>query len=191
MELVDVEGAFLNGTFEPQHQMYLHITKGFEQDYPTDAFLRLLKTFYGTKQAAMQFWKKSCLVLRLKFFTRSKADACLHFQWSVLGLVLFLSWVDDVFLCGPNAGVQKAKQEFTAHLKCNEQGEMKEYVGCQIERDFDDSHDPARHDSELETYYARKTDPSYSKEMILRCIALELESCFIWHNGHATTSGMQ
>lgn len=108
--------------------MHLYVPKGFEQYYPTDTVLRLLKTLYGTKQKTIEFWKKLCLVLRHIFFTRSKADACLHFQWNVLGLVLSPSWVDDMFICGPNVGVQKAKQEFTAHLNCDEQGEMTEYV---------------------------------------------------------------
>jgi hypothetical protein len=44
-------------------------------------------------------------------YVRSKADPCLYFQWSALGLVIWLSWVDDCLICGKCEGVEEAKRE--------------------------------------------------------------------------------
>ena len=54
-ELLDVKSAFLHGTFDPKHKMYMYVPQGFEQFYPGDVVLLLLKTLYGTCQAAYAF----------------------------------------------------------------------------------------------------------------------------------------
>ena len=52
--LVDAEGAFLNGVFEhpEKHKLYVKIPEAYQQWYPPWAVLLLLKTYYGTVQAA-------------------------------------------------------------------------------------------------------------------------------------------
>jgi hypothetical protein len=54
-ELVDVKGAFLTASFEDHHKMYVDVPSGFEKYYPQGVVLLLLRTLYGTKQAAIQF----------------------------------------------------------------------------------------------------------------------------------------
>jgi Reverse transcriptase (RNA-dependent DNA polymerase) len=54
--IVDVNGAFLHGKFKDKHKMYMAVPKGFEKYYSSGMVLLLLKTLYGTKQAALQFW---------------------------------------------------------------------------------------------------------------------------------------
>ena len=53
--LVDVEGAFLNGEFqEPdKHKLYVEIPEAYRKWYPPWAVFLLLKTQYGTVQAAL------------------------------------------------------------------------------------------------------------------------------------------
>jgi hypothetical protein len=131
-ELVDVRGAFLNGHFEPEHTMYLHVPKGFEQYYPTNVVLLLLKAIYGTKQAAIQFWKLLCIVFSEMGYARSAADPCMYYKKTALGLVIFLSWVDDMLICGRKEAVLQAKKEFMSKLDCEEQGPLIEYVGCKV-----------------------------------------------------------
>jgi hypothetical protein len=75
--VVDVKGAFLTTEFDPKHKMYVTVPKGFKQYYPTDVLLLLL---YGTKQAAIQFWKKLCYVMALNNAIHSAADSCLYFE---------------------------------------------------------------------------------------------------------------
>jgi hypothetical protein len=107
-ELMDVRGAFLHGDFDPKHHMYMYVPQGFEAFYPSNVVLLLLHTLYGTVQAAMQFWKKFLEALRRMNFQRSKADACLYFKWTSNGLVIFISWVDDLLCCG---NVESVKEE--------------------------------------------------------------------------------
>jgi len=52
-----VKGAFLLGDFEDNVTIYMEIPQGFKQWYRTDEVWLLLQTIYGTKQAAMAFWR--------------------------------------------------------------------------------------------------------------------------------------
>jgi hypothetical protein len=133
-ELMDVRGAFLHGNFDPKHKMYMYVPQGFERFYPKDVVLLLLHTIYGTVQAASAFWKKLLSALRNMLFKQSKADACLYFKWTQSGLVIFISWVNDMLCCGKYEAVQDAKQSLFKEFECNELGELKEYVRCRINR---------------------------------------------------------
>jgi hypothetical protein len=77
--LLDVNGAFLNGRFEKNRKVYMGVPQGFEKYFPRNVVLLLLKTLYGTKQAAMAFWRKLCETFYMIGFARSKADPCLYF----------------------------------------------------------------------------------------------------------------
>ena len=75
-ELVDINGAFLHGEFDNGEQIYMEIPQGFQEVYDPDLYvLQLLQTLYGTKQAAMQFWKKLLSCYKDMDFDRSHASA--------------------------------------------------------------------------------------------------------------------
>ncbi len=99
--LLDVKGAFLCGNFENNEEIYMKVPQGFERFYSENAVLLLLKTIYGLKQAAMAFWKELLKAFYgMGYNKRSKADPCLYFGWTLTGLVLWSSWVDDCLVCG-------------------------------------------------------------------------------------------
>jgi hypothetical protein len=100
MEIMDLKGAFLLGEFEYGQKMFLEVLQGFEEYYPMDCVLILLKMLYGTIQAAMAFWKKLCKAFKKMEQKRSKADLSLYFAWTKAGLVLWMSWVDDLAVAG-------------------------------------------------------------------------------------------
>ena len=52
-EVIDVCGAFLLGSFDPQHKMWIEVPQGFEKFYPPGTVLLLLKTLYGVKQVSL------------------------------------------------------------------------------------------------------------------------------------------
>eukprot|EP00957_Ditylum_brightwellii_P127878 9752006-Ditylum_brightwellii.AAC.1 len=56
--ILDVKGAFLNRRFQNGEVLYMGVPQGFERFYPEDVLLLLLRTIYGLKQAAMQFWRE-------------------------------------------------------------------------------------------------------------------------------------
>jgi hypothetical protein len=92
-----------------------------------------LKTIYGLKQAAYAFWKKLLQAFKVMGYIRSKADPCLYFKWTLHGLVVWISWVDDCLICGNKDGVLEAKKAMMNEFDCEEVGQMKEYVGCKID----------------------------------------------------------
>jgi hypothetical protein len=133
--LLDVKGAFLCGNFEDGEKIIMEIPQGFECFYPKNAVLLLLKTIYGLKQAALAFWRELLKAFRHMEYRRSKADPCLSFRWTALGLILWLSWVDDCLIGGKDEGVKIAKGQMMDLFDCDDVGELKEYVGCKIDYD--------------------------------------------------------
>jgi hypothetical protein len=131
--LLDVVGAFLNGRFDNDEEIYIKVPQGFEKWYPGAVFLLLLRTMYGTKQAAMQYWKEMQKAFRSLKYERSKADPCLYSCWTNNRLVLWLTWVDDCLIAGEKEQVIKEKDKMKNLFDCDDIGEMTEYVGCKVE----------------------------------------------------------
>jgi len=134
-QLLDVRGAFLHGEFEKGRKVYMHIPQGFEAFFPIGWIVLLLKTLYGTKQAARAFWTKLLEAFYGMGYKRSKADPCLYYTWTMRGLVLWISWVDDCLVCGNAEAVKIAKRQMMERFDCDEVGELTEYIGCKLHRD--------------------------------------------------------
>ena len=133
--VIDVKGAFLKGRFNDGEEMYLQIPQGFEKHYDTGIVLKLQRTIYGLKQAALAFWRELLMAFNAMGFQRSSADPCLYYKNSKNGIVIWISWVDDCLLVGHRDDVSKYKAMMHQFFECEDIGELKEYVGCKIERD--------------------------------------------------------
>ena len=90
---------------------------------------------YGTKQAAMAYWKEQNKAMRKMKYKRSDIDPCLTYKWTENGLSVWLSWVDDNVNCGKRADVKQAVTEMQDQFECEHMGEMTEYLGCKIDHD--------------------------------------------------------
>ena len=132
--LTDVNGAFLLGKFTDGETIYMTIPQGFKKYYPGDVLLKLLKTLYGLKQAAMAFWRELLKAMRSMGFKRSTADPCLYYKWTTDGLVMTVSWIDDNMIIGCKKAVLDAKVELMKRFECEDCGEMSEYLRCKIVR---------------------------------------------------------
>ena len=131
----DVKGAFLKGNLETdKDQMFLKVPEGFEKFYEDDVVLQLVKAIYGTKQAAIAFWKELLKCMKYIKNARNGAYPCLYFKWTLFGLVVWLSWVDDCMVWGPKEVVPKDNKEFMKRFECDDVGEVKEYFGCKLEK---------------------------------------------------------
>jgi hypothetical protein len=106
-----------------------------EPHYGKDVCLFLQKTLYGLKQGAHRFWLFLLTIVRGLGCNRSKAHPCLYVKWAATGaLLVWLSWVDDCLLTGPEAELMLLKQEFMKQGECEDDGEISEFVGCIIDR---------------------------------------------------------
>jgi hypothetical protein len=132
-ELNDVKGAFLNGVFSHGEKLYMHVPQGFEKFYPGDVVLLLLKTIYGLKQAAFEYWRTLLKALKAVELKRSKADPCVYYRWTDNGLNIWASWVDNLLSCGSNKDVKEGRQAIKKHFDIDKIGELNEYVGCKVE----------------------------------------------------------
>ena len=137
--LLDVKGAFLMGLFENGEEIYTPVPQGFEKHYPEGAYWLLLKTVYGLKQAAKMFWKMLLKAMRSMKFEKSWADPCLYYKWTDDGLVLWLSWIDDCLCVGSEKNVNDSKNEMSRRFDCDDVGEVKEYLGCKVDVEINNS----------------------------------------------------
>ena len=76
--LVDVQGAFLLGTFENAEKIYCHVPEGWEDYFESRVVLLLLKTVYGLKQAANCFYNLLVRTMRALQFERSVAESAMY-----------------------------------------------------------------------------------------------------------------
>ena len=136
--ITDVEGAFLNGSFERKHEkLYTEVPEGLKDCYPWWAILLMLKSMYGTIQGALQWFREICMALKYLSWERNKSDPCLFYKWTDDKLVVFLLWVDDCLVAGPEQLVTENTTEFRKLYDTTDEGEMTEYVGCKVERTFE------------------------------------------------------
>ena len=87
---------------------------------------------YGLKQSAMVFWKQLLMCMKSMGLSRSKADPCLYYTWTALGLAILVSWIDDNLIIGSQATVDHTKAQLMSRFDCEDCGELNEYVGCKL-----------------------------------------------------------
>jgi hypothetical protein len=132
-----VQGAFLWGNFQDEEQKYMSIPEGFKQCYPTGWLLLLLQTIYGMRQAYKAFFVEVKKYMTNMSSEKSEAEPCLLFAWNIIGLVLWVTWVDDCCVLGDEDGVKAAKEQMKSRFDCDFIGELTEYVHCNIEKNSD------------------------------------------------------
>jgi hypothetical protein len=82
----------------------------------------------------MAFWRQLLLCMKSMGMTQSTIDPCLYHKWGEEELVLIVSWIDNNLIIGPKKAVEKTKKDLMERLDCKDCGDIKEYVGCKIER---------------------------------------------------------
>ena len=126
----------MNGEFQEsdKHKLYIKIPDAYQKWYPSWAVFLLLKIQYGTVQAALQYYRECCKALAYLKFICNKAKSCVSYKYVNGKIVIFILWVDDCCLCGEKHAVLQAVKNFTSLWGCKDLGELKEYVGCKVDR---------------------------------------------------------
>jgi hypothetical protein len=133
-QIVDVKGTFLHGEFEDGKVIYMNMPHGFEKFYPDDMVLKLKKCIYGLKQTAIAFWHQLLLCMKSIGMMWSTTDPCLYHKWGEDGLVLIVSWIDNNLLIEPKKAIEKTKKDLIERFDWEDCGDIKEYMGCKIEK---------------------------------------------------------
>ena len=90
-------------------------------------------------QAARQFFNKLRNVLIEKMgFEKCLIDQCLLSRKGESGILIICLYIDDTMIVGNEIEIKKFKKEIKTYFKTKEEGEMKDYVGCMIERKNDE-----------------------------------------------------
>ena len=135
-KILDVKGAFLHGQFENGEKLYMELPEGFEHHYDLrKGVLFLISTLHGLKNEVMAFWKETLKCFKSMKYSRSKVVPCLYYKWTVFGLVLWVSLIDDFFFTGSPRATEEAKKQMTSRFECDVIGNMDEHIGCKLERD--------------------------------------------------------
>ena len=108
--IVDVIGTLLLGNLEKNEQIYMEMPEGFEPYYRADCLLLLVKTLCGLKQAALAFWRILLPAMKKMVFSRSSANPCLYYAWTAVGLVVWLSWIENCICLEPPEAVEEDKK---------------------------------------------------------------------------------
>ena len=97
--------------------------------------LLLLKTIYGLKQAAYEYWLVLLKAMQKVGLLRNKADPCVYYRWTNNGLNIWSSWVDDILSAGDKKDVGQGREALKDHFELNEVGDLQEYVRCKVDYD--------------------------------------------------------
>ena len=124
-----------------ERELYMEIPLGYNiegKQASKDYVLKLHGNTYGQKQAGRVWFQhlKTKLVKKVGF-TQSKVDECIFYK----GKVVYVLYTDDSILTGPNKQEieQVIKDIEKAKLKITSEGEVKDFLGVQIDRQKDGS----------------------------------------------------
>ena len=99
--------------------------------------LLLIRTIYGLVQSASAFWRECRAAFEFLKYKKT-ADPSLYFRLNKQGeRVIWMTWVDDCFVCGKKKNVDPAVNEMEEVFDCDNVGEMNEYVGTHVKRDVE------------------------------------------------------
>ena len=111
----------------------MEVHDGFKTFFPGDVLLLLLQTIYGLKQAAFAFWVELLKAFYDMCYKQSKAHPCLYYQWTYIGLILWISWVNDCLVAGNKKNVLHAKSEMMSRFNWDKVGVLNKYKGCKLD----------------------------------------------------------
>jgi hypothetical protein len=131
---VDVKTAFLNGTLE--EEVYVGQPPCFFNGN-VSMVCKLLKSLYGLKQAPRAWHKRLVEELEKFGFTACNCDPALFINKnSFKSTVYLLVYVDDLLIVSEDVGtIQLVKQQLTGIFSIHDLGEIKSFLGCEIQVD--------------------------------------------------------
>ncbi|KAI3644889.1 hypothetical protein MP228_011053 [Amoeboaphelidium protococcarum] len=132
IEQVDAVQAFV--VPELKEEIYMEVPEGGLLDCGDDVKLQLLKTLYGLKQAAAEWYNHLMQCLAQLGFVPTEADHCLFYRKEDDALIL--AHVDDMLLGIKGIDqAQKLKKDIASMIEITDLGPASYFLGLHIERD--------------------------------------------------------
>jgi hypothetical protein len=127
---MDMKNAFLNGVIE--EEVYIEQPQGFEVEDRKTHVCKLKKAMYGLKQAPRSWYGRIDIFLTSLGFTKSKVDSNLYFKVMNDESVIFLLYVDDLFLTGEENLITECKKKLVAEFEMKYLGLMHYFLGLEV-----------------------------------------------------------
>jgi len=138
---LDVVTAFLESRLK--EEIYLQLPVGFSvvvesepqehlvayTDNRDPVFVQVLRSLYGLRQAALNWYERLDKELRKSGFRKSAWEAGVYF-WTEL---ILLVWVDDILLVGGSDEVQATRKILQAAFTIRDIGQISHFLGMRIE----------------------------------------------------------
>jgi transposase InsO family protein len=134
IHVVDVVGAYLNGTLEE----IIFMMQPPEYDDGSGRVCQLLKPLYGLKQAGRAWNDELNQTFHKMNFTRLFSDQCVYIRHTDHDLLITSVHIDDMTIFGSDQNaVAEMKVELKGHFTITDLGEAKQIVGLELERDVE------------------------------------------------------
>jgi hypothetical protein len=129
IKLFDIGTAFLNATMS--HEVYMEVPEGVEAEM--DECCLLLKSIYGTVQAAREWGLHFARIMESLGFKQCAADPCLFIRRNDLGLAIAIIYIDDGFCIGHMPALNQLFQQLRdKQLELKVAEDMEDYLSCQV-----------------------------------------------------------
>ena len=133
----DFDQAYLNSKLDDDDVVYVEQPPDYETRNRRDWVLRLLKSLYGLKQAAKNWYQALYKALMELGFTRCEADHGVFYKEIGKDIIIFLVHVDDGMVTGNNVKlIRRFKEDMNSKYRLTDLGAVNWLLGIKITRDF-------------------------------------------------------
>ena len=137
VENFDFNSAYLNSKLGDDEVVYLEQPPDYETRDKDGWVLRLVKSLYGLKQGAKNWYDALHKALTELGFTRSEADHGVFFKEIGKHIIIFAVHVDDGMVTGSSISlINKFKEEMNAKYRLTDLGAVNWLLGIKITRDL-------------------------------------------------------
>jgi hypothetical protein len=134
---IDFDSAYLNSKLDEDEVVYLEQPPGYETKDRREWVLRLLKSLYGLKQGAKNWYDALYKALMELGFTRTEADHGVFYKEVGKHIIIFVVHVDDGMVTGSSVSlINKFKEDMNAKYRLTDLGAANWLLGIKITRDL-------------------------------------------------------
>jgi len=127
---MDVKTAFLNRVIE--EEVYIEQLEGFETHDNKSHLCRLKKAMYGLKQATRAWYGRIDGYLQKMGFVKSGIDPNLYYLVVENEPLIFVLYVDDLFLIGSSKPIGDCKKNLATEFDMKDLGRMHYFLGLEV-----------------------------------------------------------